>query len=629
MKKLIKLFWIVCMALFLNTPVQAQENQITVTNVTYYKYTMPGLGYIQEGIFETDNGQIGFCGEIKQADIRLNQKLDAPVELDRSDIRKILYYGYKGPQDILTGKLGQAGAVCFTSEMLSKAYSGFTASELLQNGAWEPLILPLYEEILQMPDPASTGFKAFVCNNNEYGTSWQGNYTLCQDLLYGTMVPKEDIKIQVYKKSSQETLTQNNASYSLKDAKYGIYPTLDDAKNNTNCLDTLITDEKGNTNIVELPYGTYYVKETKAPKGFKLYPEIMKVIPDQNQNAIVNHKEDPEIPELDVLLKKIDQDTQKGLAGATFSLAFYKTGQEEPAFTWSATTDENGEIHCPKEYVLGYGTLLMKETKAPQGYVLNPQEVRVDLQKPYKPVVFKNKASQFEVKKLQKGTDIPIENAEFMHTMPDGTQETICTDSKGILHFTKLQPGVHSLQEVKVKKGYEINPEVYEFKVEEDGSVHPEELVIYDEVSPYTLQVHKKNAIQKPLDGAEFTLYADKECTKPLQTQTSKKGVATFTGLKDKETYYVKEVKAPKGYQLNEHVYEVYTESIPEQGLMEVLIDQKKGQADIQNRIVSLDVINNEITDDPDTGIAFPWHWPLAMLGSVLMYKLLKKKEVA
>lgn len=33
---------------------------------------------------------------------------------------------------------------------------------------------------------------------------------------------------------------------------------------------TLTTDGNGNTNTVELRAGTYYVKETKAPKGFQL-----------------------------------------------------------------------------------------------------------------------------------------------------------------------------------------------------------------------------------------------------------------------------------------------------------------------------------------------------------------------
>ncbi len=33
---------------------------------------------------------------------------------------------------------------------------------------------------------------------------------------------------------------------------------------------TLTTDGNGNTNTVELRAGTYYVKETKVPKGFQL-----------------------------------------------------------------------------------------------------------------------------------------------------------------------------------------------------------------------------------------------------------------------------------------------------------------------------------------------------------------------
>ena len=58
----------------------------------------------------------------------------------------------------------------------------------------------------------------------------------------------------------------DNDCYSLAGATYGIY-------SNKDCIDlvtSLTTDKNGNTDIVEIQAGTYYVKETEAPKGFNL-----------------------------------------------------------------------------------------------------------------------------------------------------------------------------------------------------------------------------------------------------------------------------------------------------------------------------------------------------------------------
>jgi len=67
----------------------------------------------------------------------------------------------------------------------------------------------------------------------------------------------------------------------------------------------------------------------------------------------------------------------------------------------------------------------------------------------------------------------------------------------------------------------------------------------------------KHDKDKKPLSGAEFTLYEDKDCKTVVGKSTSdKNGIFTFTGLKDK-TYYMKETKAPDGYQENNNVIEI------------------------------------------------------------------------
>ncbi len=60
-----------------------------------------------------------------------------------------------------------------------------------------------------------------------------------------------------------------------------------------------------------------------------------------------------------------------------------------------------------------------------------------------------------------------------------------------------------------------------------------------------------------PLSGAEFTLYYDKDCKKSVAKTTSgDNGKFAFKGLAE-ATYYLKETKAPSGYQADTRVLEV------------------------------------------------------------------------
>ncbi len=72
-----------------------------------------------------------------------------------------------------------------------------------------------------------------------------------------------------------------------------------------------------------------------------------------------------------------------------------------------------------------------------------------------------------------------------------------------------------------------------------------------------SIEGFKHDKDNKPISGAEFTLYTDKDCKKSIGKSTSdKNGIFTFTGLKD-GTYYMKETKTPDGYQENNNVIKI------------------------------------------------------------------------
>ena len=584
--------------------VMQNQGSIKVNKITYYKYKIDKVGTWTCGLYTLSNGAESFCAEANNAPIADNQTLDAPEEINNPMIRKILYYGYNGPKDMLTAKYGKNASICMTSEMLSKAYSGITAGEVVKNKGWEKYFSSIYEEIKQKEDPYMNGYTAYICKNHLKGYNFQNVYNKRQDVVYGKMEEPRYAHVQIKKTSKQPSMTENNSLYSFKGARYGIYTREDDARNETNPVVVLVTDEQGFSQTADIQPGQYFIKEIQAPKGYKKNETIFPKEFLEKQTYLLTggiFSDMPETPTLEIIGQKLDSKTDMPIAKALFKIEYYPPNQKNPAKTWMVQSDQQGYIKFPEELV-NVGTLTLQEKTPAPGYVLNAEKITIDLSKTYKIPVFYNDPVELTLKKIQKGTQIGISEAEFLHTCPDQTTETIKTDANGMFTFEKLMPGTHTLQETHVKDGYEINPEQFEFTVNKDGTISIPELIIEDEVSPYTLEVYKKNTTGIALDGAQFTLYEDRTCQKPIETLETKTGKAAFKNLIPQKTYYLKETKAPENYKLKSHIYEIKIESIPEQNVFTLFLDGKETQQDALNRVAKIEVINYSNKALPNLG---------------------------
>ena len=106
---------------------------------------------------------------------------------------------------------------------------------------------------------------------------------------------------------------------------------------------------------------------------------------------------------------------------------------------------------------LPLGTITIQETKAPEGYLINPEvfvrQITTDgtadnVHTYNKPIIPEN-ILKLDLVKKQEGTDIVIPDAEFEHVKPDGTVEKAATDENGQLCFKGLEYGTHMLRELK------------------------------------------------------------------------------------------------------------------------------------------------------------------------------------
>ena len=425
--------------------------------------------------------------------------------------------------------------------------------------------------------------------------------------------------LSIMKKSANPEITDNNPCYSLKDAEYGVYKTEADAKADKNKVDTLIIGKYDNTernknwsNEIKLDPGTYYVKETKAPKGYALNPNAVKVVIEAGKNTWIGEESNdfvdyPQSDPVSILLGKVDKETNKNkpqgsasLEGAEFTVKYYKGLYDEdpaksgqtPARSWVLKTNANGMTSLNDKLkvsgdafyyasngdpTLPVGTITIQESKAPKGYFIN-NEVFVrkitisgdieDVDTYNQPEILE-KVIKFNIKKVQVGTSTPVSGAVFLHTKPDGTTESLTTDEKGEITITGLETGIHKIKESKAPDGYQLNTNEVVFEVEagtgkikftsDSNSLVTQGFedsgdgyaTFADMVNPFDLKITKTNEHGKVLKGAEFTLYSDKDCTKVVDTQVSdENGVLSFKGLKVETTYYFKETKAPKGYRI-------------------------------------------------------------------------------
>ena len=313
----------------------------------------------------------------------------------------------------------------------------------------------------------------------------------------------------------------------------------------------LETGTDGRIMFYGVPVGEYILEEISAPEGY--------AIKDKSQNVTVVGGETSTVKFVNerltgkLVITKVD-DANKPLANVTFEIY-----DEDEYIVDTITTDENGKASSKN---LDYGTYYFKEVSAPEGYIMDENLYKFELNEEnrtfYTTVTNERyKGSLLIVKTDEDNT--PIEGVKF--DILDENKEhiiTIETNEKGLAGVQNLPLGTYYYQEIEAPDNVIIDNGVYEFKLETKDQIVRKDIV--NEKVKGSLKITKVDDEDNVIAGVKFNIL-DENKNVVDEIVTNESGIAISKELTP-GTYYYKEVEVPDGYVLDseEHKFEITNE---------------------------------------------------------------------
>ncbi|MGW7760371.1 tripartite tricarboxylate transporter substrate-binding protein [Bacillus velezensis] len=329
------------------------------------------------------------------------------------------------------------------------------------------------------------------------------------------------------------------------------------SKDGKQLLRTGTTDDAGKLAFGNIRYGTYVLKEIKAPDGYTIsdaYVNGVSVTIDGKSSAagalykVINQKNKV------TLIKK--DENNKPLAGAVFKLEKKSSDGTYTLIKNNIESDKNGKVEI-NGLPAGYYRLM--ETKAPSGFIVNTKAIHFSIAKNEKNQVpdvelgsmvnYKGKAAL--TKKDEDGLN--LEGAVFKIVDSDGktVQEDLVSDKDGKIETSGLAPGHYAFIETKAPDGYVVNTEKIEFTISESAEGKPESTDAGTAVNyKGSVRLTKEDTDGKKLEGAVFKIVDSDGNTVQEDLVSDKDGKVETSGLAPGHYAFI-ETKAPDGYVLN------------------------------------------------------------------------------
>ena len=224
-----------------------------------------------------------------------------------------------------------------------------------------------------------------------------------------------------------------------------------------NALATATSAEDGSFSFADVPFGDWVLKELESPAGFILSDEVIPVTVEEDGQVVEISLVNERIYG-NLRLTKVDKDyPDNKLTGAEFEVYRDTNGNKE--------LDEGDELLGKMEetstgiyemaHIL-YGGVFVKETKAPEGFLLDENAYYVEIAEHGKIYEVENEAGKGFVNAAQTGSlriektssDGKVEGFSFRVTGANGYDQTFKTDKNGEIHIEGLRVGDYTVSEV-------------------------------------------------------------------------------------------------------------------------------------------------------------------------------------
>lgn len=362
---------------------------------------------------------------------------------------------------------------------------------------------------------------------------------------YEVKFEQKDLTTKVYETKldiSNETTLVEFSKTDITGDKELIGAKLTVLDNKNNIIDTWTSTEK--THKIEgLTIGKEYtLKEEIAPEGYVVATSIKFTIKDTNEIQKVN------------MIDKIVEMSKVDIAGDEIEGATIQVLDKD-----NKVVDEwvsGKEPHKIKNLVEGETYTLHEEIVADSYVKATDVEFKVTTDKETQKLVMIDKLVEITKTDITNGNE--LEGAELEVTDEDGNTIDKWTSTKEPHKVKGLEEGkTYILKETTAPYGYEITEEI-KFTVttdKETQKIEMKDMPILKNVKVIKIDTETKEVIK---DKFIFAIYEDPECTKLIKEvkSNSEDGTALFEELRY-GTYYIKEIKAPKDYELSNKIVKV------------------------------------------------------------------------